>query len=55
VAPAFVEEVLKKIQEFDPVGIAARDLRECLLIQAKMVGNARFLVERIILGHLKDL
>ncbi|MBU1745350.1 MAG: RNA polymerase factor sigma-54 [Proteobacteria bacterium] len=51
----FVEEVLKKIQEFDPVGIAARDLRECLLIQAKMVGNARSLVERIILGHLKDL
>ncbi|TSA48026.1 MAG: RNA polymerase sigma-54 factor [Deltaproteobacteria bacterium] len=55
VAPAFVEEVLKKIQEFDPVGIAARDLRECLLIQAKMVGNARSLVERIIIGHLKDL
>ena len=55
VEPAFVEEVLKKIQEFDPVGIAARDLRECLLIQAKMVGNARSLVERIILGHLKDL
>jgi RNA polymerase sigma-54 factor len=55
VAPAFVEEVLKKIQEFDPVGIAARDLRECLLLQAKMVGNARSLVERIILGHLKDL
>jgi RNA polymerase sigma-54 factor len=55
VAPAFVEEVLKKIQEFDPVGIAARDLRECLLIQAKMVGNARSLVERIILGHLKEL
>jgi RNA polymerase sigma-54 factor len=55
VTSAFVEEVLKKIQEFDPVGIAARDLRECLLIQAKMVGNARSLVERIIVGHLKDL
>ena len=55
VAPDFVEEVLKKIQEFDPVGIAARDLRECLLIQAKMVGSARSLVERIIIGHLKDL
>ena len=55
VAPDFVEEVLKKVQEFDPVGIAARDLRECLLIQAKMVGSARSLVERIILDHLKDL
>ena len=55
VAPPFVEEVLKKIQEFDPVGIAARNLQECLLIQAKLAGDARFLVERIILGHLKDL
>lgn len=28
-----LEKVLKKIQKFDPAGIAARDLRECLLIQ----------------------
>ena len=28
-----VEAVLKKIQRLDPVGIAARDLRECLLVQ----------------------
>ena len=32
VAPAFVEEVLVKVQEFDPPGVAARDLKECLLI-----------------------
>jgi RNA polymerase sigma-54 factor len=55
VEPTFVEEVLKKVQEFDPLGIAARDLRECLLIQAKMTGDARPLVEKIILDHLKDL
>ncbi|WP_026998796.1 RNA polymerase factor sigma-54 [Eisenibacter elegans] len=30
-----VEEMLKKIQYFDPPGIGARDLRECLLIQLK--------------------
>ncbi|KAA6337573.1 RNA polymerase sigma-54 factor [termite gut metagenome] len=30
-----LEEVLKMIQEFDPPGIGARDLRECLLIQIK--------------------
>jgi RNA polymerase sigma-54 factor len=53
--PAFVEEVLQKIQEFDPLGIAARDLKECLLIQAKTLGVARPLVEKIIIGHLKDL
>jgi len=28
-----VEEVLRMIQKFDPIGIAARDLRECLLLQ----------------------
>jgi RNA polymerase sigma-54 factor len=55
VTPAFVEEVLKKIQEFDPPGIAARDLGECLLIQARLLGNVKPLVEKIILGHLKDL
>lgn len=28
-----VEEILRKIQDFDPPGIAARNLQECLLIQ----------------------
>lgn len=28
-----IEEVLKKVQRFEPAGIGARDLRECLLIQ----------------------
>src|SRR6187402_2136046 len=30
--------VLEMIQAFDPIGVAARDLRECLLIQAKVAG-----------------
>lgn len=30
-----VDKVLEKIQKFDPVGIAARNLRECLLIQLR--------------------
>jgi len=53
--PAIAEEVLRKVQEFDPPGIAARDLRECLLIQTKLAGDARFLVEKIIINHLDDL
>jgi RNA polymerase sigma-54 factor len=28
-----IEEIIKKIQQFDPPGICARDLRECLLLQ----------------------
>lgn len=30
-----VEELLKIIQQFEPVGVAARDLRECLLLQLR--------------------
>jgi len=30
-----VEAVLHRVQNFDPPGIAARDLRECMLIQLK--------------------
>jgi len=31
-----IEAVLHRIQHFDPIGVAARDLRECLLIQLKL-------------------
>jgi RNA polymerase sigma-54 factor len=34
-----VESVLKKIQTFDPPGIAARDLQECLLLQLERMDN----------------
>ncbi|HYA13992.1 MAG TPA: RNA polymerase factor sigma-54 [Syntrophales bacterium] len=51
----FVEGVLKKIQEFDPPGIAARDIKECLLIQAKILGVLTPLIEMLIKEHLKDL
>ncbi|MGC9975753.1 MAG: RNA polymerase factor sigma-54 [Syntrophales bacterium] len=51
----FVEGVLKKIQEFDPPGIAARDIKECLMIQARVLGVLSPVVESIINEHLKDL
>jgi RNA polymerase sigma-54 factor len=34
---ADVESVLKRIQRLDPVGIAARDLQECLLVQLEVL------------------
>jgi len=52
---ALVEGVLKKIQEFDPPGVAARDLKECLLIQARILGVENPLIERILTNHIKDL
>lgn len=50
-----VEAVLEKIQEYDPPGIAARTLQECLLIQVKSLGIENRLVEIIIKNHMKDL
>lgn len=55
ISEELVSKVLKTIQEFDPVGVAARDLRECLLIQAQHLGLTGTLVETIILNHLRQL
>lgn len=49
------ERTLKIIQGFDPSGVAARDLRECLLIQAAELYPDDELVQRIISDHLPDL
>lgn len=43
-----IEAVLAKVQEFEPVGVAARDLKECLLIQAKLQEPPNQLVIRIL-------
>jgi RNA polymerase sigma-54 factor len=51
----FVEQVLRRVQEFDPPGVAARDLQECLLIQARHVGADDDLVIGIISKHLHNL
>ena len=42
------EEVLKKVQKFDPIGVAARDVKECLLIQAGFLSSSNSLVTEII-------
>jgi RNA polymerase sigma-54 factor len=55
VEPTFVEEVLAKVQEFDPPGVAARDLKECLLIQIGFLNIDSPLPEKIVKQYLKDL
>ncbi len=55
VSEEFVEGVLKKVQEFDPPGIAARNLQECLLIQARMLGVKNKIIDVIIREYLKEL
>ncbi len=50
-----VERVLAQIQVFDPMGVAARNLQECLLIQAKNLDLNNDLVVSIIEHHLHYL
>ncbi|MGE5417539.1 MAG: RNA polymerase factor sigma-54 [Acidobacteriota bacterium] len=50
-----VEEVLKVIQGFEPYGVGARDLGECLLIQLGQSGRLTPAIERVINEFLNDL
>jgi len=50
-----IEEVLFLLQSFDPIGVCARDLIECLLLQAHNLGLKNTLVTTIISNHLNHL
>jgi RNA polymerase sigma-54 factor len=52
---ADVEQTLKKIQEFEPAGVGARNLQECLLIQVELKRLASPLLRPIIEHYLKHL
>jgi RNA polymerase sigma-54 factor len=43
-----VEEALAMVQEFDPLGVAARNLRECLLIQLRTLDAQNALAQQIV-------
>lgn len=52
-----VEKILKMIQELDPAGIGARDLRECLLLQIerKQDGNiTRYTAKKILEEYFSE-
>jgi len=49
-----VERVLKRIQRYDPPGIGARDLRECLLVQAELSEKPDSLVLKVLREHFDD-
>ena len=50
-----IEDVLDEIQGFDPVGIASRDLEECLMQQLSRTGRRGTLESELVSNHLKDL
>jgi RNA polymerase sigma-54 factor len=53
--PGEVEEVLSRIQMFDPVGVGARDLRECLLAQLDPLEEADGVAREIVMNHMTQL
>lgn len=48
-----VQEALMLVQSFDPPGIAARDLRECLQLQLRPLNLSGTLVDTLIVNHLE--
>src|SRR4051794_8652106 len=50
-----VDRALKLVQGFDPIGVAARDLQECLLVQIRHLGLDGTPTERIVTEHLRLL
>jgi RNA polymerase sigma-54 factor len=50
-----LERVLHIVQTFHPVGVGARNLRECLLIQLDRLGQSESLEAAVVSHHLDDL
>ena len=52
---AVMERAVGLVQGFEPLGVGARDLRECLLIQVRALGLEGTLIDHIVRDHLADL
>jgi RNA polymerase sigma-54 factor len=55
IAPEPIMAALKAVQGFDPAGIGARDLRECLMLQLERQGEKDTLEYVIIRDHMEAL
>lgn len=49
------QKILKIVQTFDPPGVAAVDVRDCLLRQLKTEGDTESLAKKILLNHIEDV
>jgi RNA polymerase sigma-54 factor len=50
-----VERALRFVQSLDPIGVGARDLQECLLLQIRHLGLEGTATEKIVAEHLRLL
>ena len=55
IAPEKILEVLQIIQSFHPVGVGARDLRECLMLQMERLGRQKTIEYRIVNEYMDAL
>lgn len=55
VSPDDVEDVLCVVQDFDPLGVAARDLQECLILQLEHLHPRQSLARTLVESHIPDL
>ncbi len=55
VSPDRVKNVLDVIHGLEPIGVGARNLKECLLIQLKYQGNHNPMIEEVINNYLEDI
>ena len=53
--PGHIEKILAVVQDFDPPGVASRNLQECLLKQVDQLGMSEDLVGIILRDHLEEL
>ena len=53
--PEQAEKVLSAVQDFDPPGVASRNLQECLLKQVEQLGMTEDAVGIILRDHINDL
>src|ERR1700751_1060693 len=50
-----LEDAIAVVQDFDPIGVGARDLSECLLLQLKAFDPQNTLAQQIVSEHLRQV
>lgn len=53
--PAELDQAIRTLQQMEPPGVGARDLKECLLLQLEQETPYRDIVRNLILNHLDDV
>ncbi|MDM8533583.1 RNA polymerase factor sigma-54 [Clostridiaceae bacterium HSG29] len=55
ISDEMINEVILYLQEFEPVGVCARDIKECLLIQLYRKDEENIIAKKIVNDYLEDL